>query len=172
MTIASPYIAAMNHSDVELFTAYRSFVNQCHRLKPRNSAVIAPVMVMSGIPATLYLAIGEFSYNRFLRYGRIIAAIDVPKNVTAMTSVASRMNVAKSDVYTYSQLTTIDGTSINSSAQYGTCRRSDTSATFSGRMRSNAAAKITRVDDRNSVPAQPRNQAPKTSTMIAWMASL
>ena len=48
-------------------------------------------------------------------------------------------------------------------AQTGTCRFSDTSATFSGRMRSKAAAKITLVEDRNSVPAHPRNQAPNST---------
>ena len=50
-----------------------------------------PVTVINGIPATLYFAIGEFSYRSFFRHGRIIAAMDVPKNVTAITSVASRM---------------------------------------------------------------------------------
>ena len=64
------------------------------------------------------------------------------------------------------------GISISIRAHTGTCRRSVTSATRSGRIRSNAAAKITRVDDRNSVPAQPRNQAPKASTISADMIEL
>src|SRR5881396_2180651 len=94
----------------------------------------------------------------------MVAAIAVPKNVTAITSVASRMYVLKAVVYAQIALTTIDGTSIKINAQTGTCRLSDTSATRSGRIRSNAAAKITLVDDRNNVPAHPTNQAPKTST--------
>ena len=61
---------------------------------------------------------------------------------------------------------------MRTSAHTGTCRFSDTSATFSGRIRSNAAAKITRVDDRNSVPAHPRNHAAKATTMRAWMMVL
>ena len=60
-----------------------------------------------------------------------------------------------------------DGTSIRTSAMTGTCRFSETSATLSGRILSNAAAKITRVEERNSVPAHPRNHAPNRSTMIA-----
>lgn len=39
-------------------------------------------------------------------------------------------------------------------------------------MRSNAAAKTTRVEDRNSVPAQPMNQVAKTSRKIARSAAV
>ena len=81
----------MNHSESVLFTPYRSLVNQCHRLNARNAAVMNPVTVISGNPRNLYRAIAEFAYSGFFRYGRIIAAIDVPKNVTAITNVASRM---------------------------------------------------------------------------------
>ncbi|MGZ4115709.1 MAG: hypothetical protein ACXVPR_07100 [Actinomycetota bacterium] len=56
-----------------------------------NAAVRNPETVISGMPATLYRAIGEFWYRLGFRHGRIIAAIAVPKNVTAITSVASRM---------------------------------------------------------------------------------
>ena len=56
---------------------------------------------------------------------------------------------------------------IRSSAYHGT-PRSDTRPARSGRTRSNAAAKIIRVEDRNSVPDQPRNHAPKMITMIIW----
>ena len=66
-------------------------------------------------------------------------------------------------------LTTSDGTSMRINAQTGTCRFSDTSATRSGRIRSNAAAKITLVEDRKSVPVQSSHQAPNAKTMIAWM---
>ncbi len=46
---------------------------------------------------------------------------------------------------------------MSTSDQTGTRRFSDTCAAPSGRIRSNAAAKITRVDDRNSVPTQAKN---------------
>src|SRR5712691_9764964 len=93
----------------------------------------------------------------------MIAAIAVPRNVTAITSVASRIQVFTADVYAKKKLTTVAGTSISTRLHAGTCRLSVTSATFSGRIRSNAAAKITRVDDRKSVPDQPRYQAPNTT---------
>ena len=54
---------------------------------------------------------------------------------------------------------------MHSRATIGTARRSETCAARSGRTRSNAAAKIIRVDDRNSVPDQPRNQAPNSTTI-------
>ena len=75
-------------------------------------------------------------------------------------------------MYAYNAPTAIEGTSISTNAHTGTCRFSETSATFSGSTRSNAAAKITRVDDRNSVPAHPRNHAPNASTMSAEISEL
>src|SRR4029078_1627872 len=57
----------------------------------------------------------------------------------------------------------IDGTSISSSAMYGTPELL-TLATDSGSTRSNAAAKITRVEDRNTVPTQPKNHSESTAT--------
>ena len=50
------------------------------------------------------------------------------------------------------------GTTISVIAQIGARVRGSSEATRSGRIRSNAAAKITRVEDRNTVPAQPKNQ--------------
>src|SRR5262245_31297234 len=41
-----------------------------------------------------------------------------------------------------------------------------TLATFSGSTRSNAAAKITRVEDRNTVPTQPKNHSESTATRM------
>src|SRR6266542_6995407 len=93
MTSARAYMPPMKYSESLLFTAYRSSSSHFHRLNPRNRAVITPDTVMRGIPATVYLAIGEFWYSCFFRHGRIAAAIAVPKNVTAMTKVASRMYV-------------------------------------------------------------------------------
>ena len=57
---------------------------------------------------------------------------------------------------------------ISSNAYHGT-PRSETRPAHSGRTRSNAAAKIIRVDDSQRVPAQPRNHTPKMITMIIWM---
>ena len=65
-------------------------------------------------------------------------------------------------------LTSTAGIMMNSSATTGTPRPSETRAALSGRTRSNAAAKIIRVDDRNSVPDQPRNQAAKSTTIAIW----
>ena len=81
-----------------------------------------PVTVINGNPRILYRAIAEFAYSDFFRYGRIIAAIAVPKNVTAITSVASRMYVENLAVYAYNAPTAIDGTSISTNAHTGTCR--------------------------------------------------
>ena len=55
-----------------------------------------------------------------------------------------------------------------SRAMIGTARRSDTWAAWSGSTRSKAAAKIIRVDDRKSVPDQPRNQTPNSTTIAIW----
>src|SRR3954451_20348507 len=57
----------------------------------------------------------------------------------------------------------MDGTSMRASATIGTPLRL-TLATDSGRTRSNAAAKITRVEDRNTVPTQPKNHSDSTAT--------
>src|SRR4051794_4087958 len=51
---------------------------------------------------------------------------------------------------------------MSSSATYGTPLRS-TFATLSGSTRSNAAAKITRVEDRNTVPTHPKNHIERTA---------
>ena len=66
----------------------------------------------------------------------------------------------------------IDGTMMNRRAMIGTARRSETRAALSGRTRSNAAAKIIRVDDRNSVPDQPRNHAPNSTIIAIWKIEL
>src|SRR5215813_12871751 len=100
------YIEAMNHSDDGTLIAYRfpdEELNGGHshlyRLKPRNSAASVPVTVIIGMPAILYFAIAEFWYRLFFLHGRIAAAMQVPKNVTAITSVASMIHVFICDVY-------------------------------------------------------------------------
>src|SRR5713226_7394624 len=65
-------------------------------------------------------------------------------------------------------MTAIDGTTIKTSAPYGTRRVAEMLAAHAGSTRSNAAAKMTRVDDRNRVPAQPKNQAPSTRSRMIW----
>src|ERR1041384_1986228 len=85
--MASRYIDPMKTSDCLLLTAYRLPENHWERFHPRNAAVSSPAIVISGMPATLYRAIGEFWYSAFFRHGRMIAAIAVPRNVTAITSV-------------------------------------------------------------------------------------
>src|SRR5579859_1372363 len=65
-------------------------------------------------------------------------------------------------------LTTIDGTIIKASEPYGTRRLAEMFAAHEGSTRSNAAAKMTRVEDRNRGPAQPRNQTPITMMSRAW----
>src|SRR3954453_12661220 len=52
---------------------------------------------------------------------------------------------------------------MSSSATTGTPVR-DTVATDSGSTRSNAAAKITRVEDKNTVPTQPKNHSDSIAT--------
>src|SRR5215216_2932171 len=52
---------------------------------------------------------------------------------------------------------------MSASATIGTPVR-ETLATFSGSTRSNAAAKMTRVEDRKTVPTQPKNHSDSTPT--------
>ena len=61
---------------------------------------------------------------------------------------------------------------MSTSDQTGTRRFSDTWAAPSGRIRSKAAAKITRVDDRNSVPTQAKNHRLISRIRITWNAWL
>src|ERR1700730_2713726 len=63
---------------------------------------------------------------------------------------------------------TSDGTIIRISAPYGTRRLAEMLAAQDGSTRSNAAANMTRVEDRNSVPAQPKNHRPMTMINRAW----
>src|SRR6478735_8385367 len=107
----------------------------------------------------------------FFHQGRIVAAIAVPKKVTAMTSDASRVSFEKPVTNEYRYETITPGTMMSSNAYHGT-PRSETRPAHSGRTRSNAAAKIIRVDDSQRVPAQPRNHTPKMITMSIWMMRL
>jgi len=51
-------------------------------------------------------------------------------------------------------------------------RFSETSAARSGSTRSKAAAKMTRVEDRKSVPTQPKNHRLITRIRMTWKALL
>src|SRR5947207_1965664 len=103
------------------------------------------------------------------RQGRIIAATSVARNVIAMTAVASRYAAWNPKTFHAKKaLTTSDGTTIRRSAPYGTRRPDEMLAAHEGSTRSKAAAKMTRVDERKRVPAQPKNQRPMTRMRIAW----
>ena len=58
------------------------------------------------------------------------------------------------------------------SAATGTCVRSSTLAAHSGRIRSNAAAKITRVELRNTLPAQPKNHSERSRSSTTCRSPL
>src|SRR3972149_10085359 len=58
------------------------------------------------------------------------------------------------------------------SAQIGGGVRGPPAAARSGRMRSNAAAKMTRVEERNTVPAQPKNHMLIASITTNWRRRL
>src|SRR5262245_35992646 len=97
-----------------------------------------------------------------------MAATVVARNVRASTAVASRNTAWKSGLYAQTALTTNEGTIIRTRAPYGTRRPDEMLAAHDGRTRSNAAAKMTRVEDRKSVPAQPKNHSPMTMISRAW----
>ena len=125
-------------------------------------------MVMSGTPAILYRAIGEFWKMSGRRQGRIAAAIDVPRKVIAITPVAQRNQVWMLGLKDHARLIRIAGTIMKTRAPYGTRRFAEMFAANSGSTRSKAAAKMTRVEERNRVPAQPKNQSPMTAIRRAW----
>src|SRR3989304_9009403 len=102
----------------------------------------------------------------------MIAEIVVPRNVTAITSVEHKVSVWKLAIlYANRYATTIDGTTINNNALTGVPVLF-TSATFSGSRRSNAAAKITRVEERNTVPLQPNHQRLINAMTMNWTSLL
>src|SRR5690242_6032239 len=88
----------------------------------------------------------------------MIAAIVEPRKVTAITSVEASVRLAKLKIFQTYRIETISpGTTMSASAQIGVRVRGSIWAAASGSRRSNAAAKITRVEERNTVPAQPKN---------------
>src|SRR6185437_4801584 len=89
-----------------------------------------------------------------------------------MTRVASSVYVWNEELYQYSADSPMAGSSISTSDHTGTRRFSDTAAAPSGRIRSNAAAKMTRVEDRNSVPTHPKNHRLISRIKATWKAVL
>ncbi len=65
-----------------------------------------------------------------------------------------------------------DGMVISSRALMGEPKRGWTSATHSGSSRSKAAAKMTRVEERNTVPDQPKNHRLISNRTMNWMMGL
>src|SRR5271165_4492371 len=111
---------------------------------------------------------GDAAHRSGLRHGRITTAMALNRYVTAITSVASSVYVWNVELYEYSAASPIAGSSISTSDHTGTRRFSDTCAAPSGRIRSKAAAKITRVEDRNNVPTQPKNHRLISRIRITW----
>src|SRR5215211_4834025 len=141
--------------------------------KARKPAKITPATVISGMPATFIWAIGEASYSAFFLYGRMIAAIAVPKYIIAIAWVAASVTEIKPPtLYAYNRETITAGITINSMALTGVPVRSSSSATFSGSRRSKAAANTTRVEERNRVPAQPNHQKLMSSMTTIWIRRL
>ena len=75
-------------------------------------------------------------------------------------------------MYAYSAASPTAGSSISTSDATGTRRFSETWAAASGSTRSKAAAKMTRVEDRKSVPTQPKNHRLIISSRMTWNAWL
>src|SRR5512145_1942351 len=87
-----------------------------------------------------------------------------------MTSVEHKVNEAKFAILNEKRYATrMEGTTINNKALTGVPVRSSTSATFSGSKRSKAAAKITRVEERNTVPHQPNHHRLINPTTRNWI---
>src|SRR3972149_4963543 len=102
---------------------------------------------------------GEPSKMLFCRQGNTMPATAVPKKVVAMTSGASSTMVCMLtmlNAYMTEMIT--EGMTISSKALTGVLVRVSIFDTHSGSIRSRAAAKITRVEDRKTVPDQPKHQ--------------
>ena len=107
-----------------------------------------------------------------LRSGRMTTAMALNRYVTAVTSTPSSVYCANVVLYAYSAPRPTAGSSISSSEANGTRRFSDTCAAASGSTRSKAAAEMTRVEDRNSVPTQPKNHRLMIRIRMNWNTAL
>src|ERR1700737_3787924 len=97
---------------VENAVPYTVFRDHSTSMNPRKIALTTPVIVITGMPATLKRAIGEFSKISFRRQGMMAAAMTVPRNVTAITAVAARKITWKLGRNDQMALTTSEGTII------------------------------------------------------------
>src|SRR3990170_2906234 len=119
---------------------------------------MTPATEIIGKPSSLYLAMGDALYRSGLVYGSTMAEMVVPRNVTAMTNVEQSVRVWKLAMLNANRYATkTDGMIINKSALTGVPVRSSNFATDSGSRRSNAAAKMTRVEERKTVAHQPNH---------------
>src|ERR1700758_3610767 len=159
-------------SEDVLFTKYRSLDSHSMRQNTSSAIVTTPATGTIGTPNSLILLAGEAYHRSGLRSGRMTTAIALNRYVTAMTSVASSVYDANVELYAYSAPNPTAGSSISTSEATGTRRFSETCAAASGSTRSKAAANMTRVEDRNSVPTQPKNHRLISSSKMTWMALL
>src|SRR5207248_433787 len=90
----------------------------------------------------------------------------------AATSTPSSVYCANVVLYAYGALRPTAGSSMSTSDGNGTRRFSDTCVAASGSTGSKAAAKITRVEDRNSVPTQPKNHRLMIRMRVNWNTAL
>src|SRR5579862_3912860 len=172
MMMASTYMPAMYSSESWLFTKYVSLDSHSYKLNTSSAMVMMPATGTTGTPSTFTFEAGEAYHRSGLRSGRMTTAIALNRYVTAMTSVASSVYDANVPLNAYSAPNPTAGSSISTSEATGTRRFSDTCAAASGSTRSKAAAKMTRVEDRNSVPTQPKNHRLISRITMTWNAEL
>src|SRR4030066_2038769 len=125
------------------------------------------VMIQPNQAGTLYLAMGEPSNTSLALHGMTIPAMVEPRKVMAITTVASRARVWKLKIlkaYRYEMIAA--GMTMSSNALRGVFVRGSILETHSGSIRSMAAAKMTRVELRKSVPDQPTHHRLIRSTMM------
>src|SRR5205085_7890817 len=127
---------------------------------------------MTGTPSTLTLLAAEAYHRSGLRSGKMTTAMTLNRYVTAATSTPSSVYCANVVLYAYSALRPTAGSSMSTSDGNGTRRFSDTCVAASGSTGSKAAAKITRVEDRNSVPTQPKNHRLMIRMRTNWNTAL
>src|SRR6516164_10576294 len=155
-------------SEDVLFTKYRLLDSHSMRQNTSSAIVTTPATGTIGTPNSLILLAGEAYHRSGLRSGRMTTAIALNRYVTALTSTPSSVYCANVVLYAYSAPRPTAGSSMSTSDGNGTRRFSDTCAAASGRTRSKAAAKMTRVEDRNSVPTQPKNHRLMIRMRMNW----
>src|ERR1700733_13921938 len=170
--MASTYMPPMYRSESWLLTKYASLDSPSYRWNTSSPMVTTPATGTTGTPNSFTFEAGEANHRSGLRSGKITTAIALNRYVTAMTSVASSVYDANVELYAYSAPNPTAGSSISTSEATGTRRFSETCAAASGSTRSKAAAKMTRVEDRNSVPTQPKNHRLISSSKMTWTALL